>query len=179
MTQTVISGEWLLTEPVDPNAMTYTEGYVGEVVDRWSGGVVFLATREVVEAIVAAQDRMNTQVPESEVLTWDGDVLVNTYPEDDDVRRVEPDADGRYLIGWWTWYEVEAAEVTGMIRGAHRERGDIVCGCGNTPGADGFSTCLPDGTEVEPLADGPWAGHYRCRDCGTVHHYDTLPEVSA
>lgn len=56
--------------------------------------------------------------------------------------------------------------------------GDIVCGCGNTPRSTGFVTCLPDGAPVEPLADGPWVGHYLCEECGAVHHYDTLKEIA-
>lgn len=54
--------------------------------------------------------------------------------------------------------------------------GDIICGCGNTPRSDGFVTCLPDGTPVEPTPDSGWVGHDLCVDCGAVHHYDSLPE---
>jgi hypothetical protein len=49
------------------------------------------------------------------------------------------------------------------------------CICGNTPGASGFQTCLPDGTEVEPDVDGPWDEHsYLCLTCGRIVNYDTL-----
>lgn len=44
-----------------------------------------------------------------------------------------------------------------------------VCLCGNEPHMDGFYPCLPDGTEVEPDADGPWDGKlYRCAKCERI-----------
>lgn len=46
--------------------------------------------------------------------------------------------------------------------------GEWVCRCGNYPAAEGFDTCLPDGTLVEPDIGGPWAGHYRCLRCDLV-----------
>lgn len=110
--QTIISGEWLMPD----HGATYSEAFVGEIVDRWSGGVVFLATREVADAIVAAQVKQVEQFGDAaETLTWDGDALLIIGP--DGTERVDPDTDGRYRIGWWTWYEVQADEVTGTIHG--------------------------------------------------------------
>ncbi len=48
------------------------------------------------------------------------------------------------------------------------------CLCGNTPDADGFYPCLPDGTQVEPDADGPWDGLHWCAQCGRIIDQDTL-----
>jgi hypothetical protein len=51
--------------------------------------------------------------------------------------------------------------------------------CGNEPHMEGFQPCLPDGTEVEPLADGPWGSGpgkylYVCGRCGRIIDQDTL-----
>jgi hypothetical protein len=49
------------------------------------------------------------------------------------------------------------------------------CRCGNTPDQTGFQPCLPDGTEVEPVAGGLWDGLlYVCGDCGRIVNQDTL-----
>ena len=48
------------------------------------------------------------------------------------------------------------------------------CLCNNTPDMDGFASCLPDGTEVEPVPD-QWDGrHYVCQRCGRVIDRKTL-----
>jgi hypothetical protein len=48
------------------------------------------------------------------------------------------------------------------------------CECGNDSRSDGFSTCLPDGTEIEPTLDSPWVGHYVCEYCRKVEHVDVM-----
>jgi len=49
------------------------------------------------------------------------------------------------------------------------------CLCGNTPDMDGFHPCLPDGTEVEPLAGGPCDGRlYWCARCDRIIDQHTL-----
>lgn len=48
------------------------------------------------------------------------------------------------------------------------ESGEWLCRCGNYAAAEGFDTCLYDGTVVEPNIDGPWQGHYRCLRCDLV-----------
>ena len=60
--------------------------------------------------------------------------------------------------------------------GAHYQPGDdIVCLCGNRTDLSGFGPCLPDGTQVEPDADGPWDGRlYVCLDCGLIADGITL-----
>ena len=51
----------------------------------------------------------------------------------------------------------------------------IYCLCGNNPAYDGLYPCLPDGTPVEPLADGPWDEKlYVCAKCGRIVNQDTL-----
>lgn len=43
-----------------------------------------------------------------------------------------------------------------------------ICVCGNTPMDSGFDTCYPSGEDLHPIIGGPWAGHYRCNDCGRI-----------
>lgn len=57
------------------------------------------------------------------------------------------------------------------------EADDWVCVCGNMPHSDGFYPCLPDGTEVEPLQDGPWDGLYVCARCTRIVDGDTGEQV--
>ena len=46
---------------------------------------------------------------------------------------------------------------------------DWTCACGNTSMAEGFFPSLADGTEVEPLIDGPWDGKtVLCTSCGRL-----------
>lgn len=52
--------------------------------------------------------------------------------------------------------------------------GDIVCLCGNEPYLDGFSTCLDNGTVVEPDQHGEWGGLlYICERCHRIIDQDT------
>ena len=52
--------------------------------------------------------------------------------------------------------------------------GDLICLCGNYPAGDGFYPCLADGTEVEPVSEGPWEGRlYCCAQCGRIIDQDT------
>jgi hypothetical protein len=52
--------------------------------------------------------------------------------------------------------------------------GDLICRCGNNPSDTGFQPCLPDGTVVEPTAEGPWEGKlYVCGDCGRIIDQET------
>ena len=44
--------------------------------------------------------------------------------------------------------------------------------CGNTPEADGFDTCLPDGRRIYP--EGLWKDHYICNRCESVINQTTL-----
>jgi hypothetical protein len=48
--------------------------------------------------------------------------------------------------------------------------------CDNTPDMDGFVSCLPDGTEVEPVGGpGGWDGKLLvCSRCGRIINQDTL-----
>lgn len=50
------------------------------------------------------------------------------------------------------------------------------CQCNNTPDMDGFSSCLADGTPIEPAGD--WDGKlYVCLRCGRVYDQTTLVVV--
>ena len=47
-----------------------------------------------------------------------------------------------------------------------------ICICGNTPEADGFDTCLPDGRRIDP--EGPWQDHFLCNRCESVINQTTV-----
>jgi hypothetical protein len=51
---------------------------------------------------------------------------------------------------------------------------DRPCECGNVSWEDGFDTCLPDGTLIEPLIGSAWAGHYKCVRCDKVEMLVTV-----
>lgn len=62
-----------------------------------------------------------------------------------------------------------------IIRHGPAPFGDLECLCGNTPISEGFESCLPDGTPVEPTVDGPWdEKSVLCWRCGRVIDQDTL-----
>lgn len=114
-----ISGDWLMPDQTGQH-VAYTEAYLGEIIDEWNGFAIFLATREVVDAIVARQAVTKSEFgPDAEAIIWDGDTLLvrSDDPEVDD-QRIDSEADGRYKISFgWTWYEVEVSAVTGQIHG--------------------------------------------------------------
>lgn len=71
----------------------------------------------------------------------------------------KPDSNGGPVV----WSEREHGTQEGGYADALR------CPCGNATHLDGFATCLPDGTSVEPTADGPWDGHsVVCCACGRI-----------
>jgi hypothetical protein len=69
-------------------------------------------------------------------------------------------------------------QLAGYFTGGERIRqefGALICLCGNDLTQEGFAPCLDDGTEVEPLADGPWGGVlYVCGRCGRIVDQYTL-----
>lgn len=54
---------------------------------------------------------------------------------------------------------------------------DLTCLCGNAAHSDGFDTVLADGTSVEPLRDGPWAGLLKCNRCLRMIDHNTMEVV--
>lgn len=85
---------------------------------RWNGWATPAFDREVAEKVIAwvAKGYEGYDEPPT-TFAWDGDVLVmsNHEYEDDEgwePERIEPDADGRYGIGAfsWVWSEIEPPE---------------------------------------------------------------------
>jgi len=52
-----------------------------------------------------------------------------------------------------------------------------VCGCGNSPVADGFYPCNAKGDEMEPTQGSDWSGLYVCARCGRIIRQDTLEVI--
>jgi hypothetical protein len=56
----------------------------------------------------------------------------------------------------------------GVVKGGPIHNDAFTCECGNNSSSDGFATTV-GGKEVEPDADGPWAGEYTCERCGKIY----------
>jgi len=56
----------------------------------------------------------------------------------------------------------------GRIRLENGDDDAWICICGNMPAQDGFSTCDPNGTDMEANIGSSWNGTYRCDRCGRV-----------
>lgn len=86
----IVSGDWLDEDH---------PGYPAMVIDHWNGWAVPLFTREAAERIVTDN---------TDLLHWDGDVVVSPGEEPDDRQEFGPDEDGLYCIGGgsWTWDEI-------------------------------------------------------------------------
>ena len=56
----------------------------------------------------------------------------------------------------------------------------FICSCGNQPDADGFYSCLADGTIVSPTLNGEWDGtFYICESCQRIINGATLAVVGS
>jgi hypothetical protein len=120
----VFAGDWAITDG------RIGEAFVGILVDWWNGAAVWSCTRQVAEAVVADQQRMqrderlaarragrSRRQSRDDVnnilayLYFDGDDIVCDEREHGEISRISPDPDGRYIInGWaWTWQAVDPA----------------------------------------------------------------------
>lgn len=121
----VFAGDWAYHDGRIPI------GFVGVLIDRWNGWAVWSCTKDVAEAVVADQQRLqkterlrarrggatrrqsrkhlDQTLP---YLYFDGDDVVVDERDQDGRSRVCPDTDGQYVInGWaWTWTAVEPAD---------------------------------------------------------------------
>ena len=110
----IISGDWLLGKTA--MADCYRVGYEGIVIDHLSYGVQWLASREVAERVVADQRELVKANASADRLTFDGDLLIHTSPEDADfVRVIHPTPDDEYEMPGWTWDTVEASECEEVV----------------------------------------------------------------
>ena len=121
----VFSGDWAWHIDTDGSDRIGV-GFVGTLIDRWNGWAVFTCTRPVAEAIVADQQKQRDEyrqslhergVPDGDLdqqvnaslagLRFDGDVIVadqrGMYDDPQAIERIEPDADGRYVVMGWNW----------------------------------------------------------------------------
>ena len=73
-----------------------------DTTTRWNGWACPRFTREVAERV------MVMVTADGSTWRWDGDVLVLTMLDADEPERWEPDADGRYHVGSWSWVWTEA-----------------------------------------------------------------------
>jgi hypothetical protein len=82
--------------------------------NRWNGWATPAFERSEIERILAWLARTNAGHDEADTFAWDGDVLLRTSTDGDDVfiERIEADRDGRYGLGAfsWTWSEVDSEE---------------------------------------------------------------------
>ncbi|MEV0003488.1 DUF4314 domain-containing protein [Micromonospora sp. NPDC050980] len=126
----VFAGDWAW-QPNADGQMRIPVGFAGILIDHWNGWAVFTCTRDVAQAIVADQQTHRDQFrqrlldggatntdAEQQVdeslgrMSFDGDVIVaddsRVQADPDAVDRINPDADGRYVVmGWnWTWNAV-------------------------------------------------------------------------
>lgn len=91
----------VITGPVTIDGMIVAEGHYNPAV-RWNGWLAPVFDRAEAGRIAAwanAEDAENT------LFHWDGDVLVYAqlnYP-DSEPERIEPDTDGRYAVGGFSW----------------------------------------------------------------------------
>jgi hypothetical protein len=106
----IVSGDWLLTGDGDPGI-----GYEACVASWWNGWAVPAMRRNVVERMIADDERINEEagvpVADRNRFSWDGDTLVFRGIGDESDTRVEPLIDGRYVLdfGWcWDVYEEDA-----------------------------------------------------------------------
>ncbi|MEV6931597.1 hypothetical protein AB0M46_44885 [Dactylosporangium sp. NPDC051485] len=120
----VFAGDWGCHTDGD-GAWRIRRGYVGTLIDTWNGFAVFRCTRAVADAIVAdlqhnrdtyrrhvaatgvAAD-LDRHVDESLArVRFDGDVIIvdstRVSGDPDDVERIGPDDDGRYVVMGWSW----------------------------------------------------------------------------
>ncbi|MEV6931379.1 hypothetical protein AB0M46_43745 [Dactylosporangium sp. NPDC051485] len=121
----VFAGDWGSYTDGD-GAWRTPRGYVGTLIDTWNGFAVFRCTRAVADAIVAdlqynrdtyrrhlaasgvAAADLDRQVDVSLArVRFDGDVIVvdstRVSGDPDDVERIGPDDDGRYVVMGWSW----------------------------------------------------------------------------
>lgn len=107
------SGEWLL----DVDGFSYTRAYVGAFDSSWSGGVVFRASRAVLDDIADTQRKLREESPQWEwddiTVNYQTGIAVHTSPSDPDFRHeIRPDENGRYEIGFgWCWYEIDESDI--------------------------------------------------------------------
>ena len=135
----VFAGDWAWVKHPD-RGLRAPMGFVGVLIDTWDGWAVFSCTRDVAEAIVADQQRirdefrdrleaeghtgddltqrLNDSVP---AMWFDGqEIVIAAEGGPEDVDRISPGPDGRYVVqGWtWTWMAVDPANcdrIAGVI----------------------------------------------------------------
>ncbi|MEV6964480.1 hypothetical protein AB0M47_05135 [Hamadaea sp. NPDC051192] len=112
----LFAGDWAFTGGRVPQA------FIGILVDWWNGAAVWSCSREVAEAVVADQQRMQRQErlaarraghsrhtsrrQVDELLAYlyfDGDDIVVDERGHHERSRICPDRDGQYIINGWAW----------------------------------------------------------------------------
>lgn len=112
----IFSGDWLVNEGDAAAEPRWRVGYEGEVVNYWSGGVTWKATRSVAERLVRDSQATNVEIPESGRMTLTSDALVTYEPVDDQFYVEQFDAEGFVQVPSWTWYEVDENECDEVVR---------------------------------------------------------------
>ena len=83
------------------------KSYNGEILNetRWNGWVCPRFTREVAEQYVADHMALNVLTDDDPRLVWEGDtIVIKHHPSSEwDDEIIEPDADGMYAIGAFSW----------------------------------------------------------------------------
>ncbi|MFC0623795.1 hypothetical protein [Kribbella deserti] len=99
---TVTSEGWpsLTHGPVTIDGYITVMGHYDPAV-RWNGWLCPSFDRDVAEKVAAWAN----EDPESARFTWEGDVLVYEQPNypDSEPERIEPDSNGHYSIGAFSW----------------------------------------------------------------------------
>jgi hypothetical protein len=117
----IVSHDGLCKAYDDPQADGYSTGFAAAIFRDgwWSGGCSPIMEREVVQRLIEQQNAYIDANDFDGRLSWDGDVLVLSVKDDDDIRS-EPTPDG-YNVGFgWTWTPVDYAECDEVIGDAPR-----------------------------------------------------------
>jgi hypothetical protein len=111
------SGDWY----VDEDGFTYLRAYEGKLESPWSGGVVFWASRAVLDDISSMQRKLAEEQPQYE---WDqiriNDQSGEAYFVSSIGSEQQPagypiqrDNEGRYEIGFgWTWCQIDQVDLS-------------------------------------------------------------------
>jgi hypothetical protein len=118
VTMAYFSGDWYL----DEDGFTYLRTYEGKLESSWSGGVVFWASRAVLDDISYMQRKLAEERPQYE---WDqikiNDQSGSAYFVASDAGGeqspagypIKRDNEGRYEIGFgWSWYQIEQNDLS-------------------------------------------------------------------